>query len=86
MRPGHHRPVGTIARRWFPIPLEAELGDLAVEVRPDGGGADEIRRSYLVVGIEEGRTRVTLLLERVEWGTLPDPPSPDRIWPFYRVA
>lgn len=88
MRPGHHRPLGTVARRWFPNetfdgypPL---LGDLVVEVSgPTSDDAETVRRAYLLVGIEEGPRRMTVLLERVEWGT--EPAAFERYWAFYRV-
>lgn len=51
------------------------------------GACDEdiVRRCYRVVGVEEGRTRLTLLLERVEHGTLPESGDWQALWSFYRL-
>lgn len=63
-----------------------ELGDVAMQVSAEGADDMElVRRAYLVVGIEEGRVRerFRLILERVEFGTLPESLDPDAIWCFF---
>lgn len=65
-----------------------DLGDVASQISAAGvDDADVIRRSYLVVGIEEGRKRdrFHLVMERVEYGTLPEPLDADKVWFFYNL-
>lgn len=89
VRPGHHRPLGTVTWMRFPHwthERAPELGDVVSQISCEGAeDADVLRRSYLIVGLEETRTGYRLLLERVEYGTLPDPPSWQKIWAFFNA-
>lgn len=90
MRPGHHRLLGTTTTSRFTWTAERlpELGDIAMQISGDGADdADEIRRAYRIVGILEGRERhrFRLVMERVEYGALPDSLDPDALWSFYNV-
>ena len=65
-----------------------QLGDVAAQTSYEGAAdADLIRRAYLVVGVEEGRSRdrFHLIMERVEYGTLPDSLDPAAMWGFYNL-
>lgn len=70
---------------WFRQP---ELGDIACQASA-AGAEDEaiVRRAYVVVGVEEGRDpeHVRLVMERVEYGTLPTSLDPDAIWSFHNL-
>lgn len=89
MRPGHHRPLGTTTWMRFtdwPGGREPQLGDVICQI--SGAGADDwatLRRFYRVNGIEQTRTGFRLLAERVEYGTIPENPDPDALWPFYNT-
>lgn len=89
IRPGHHRPLGTVAKMRFTWQGDRlpELQDVALWT--SGPAADdyvEAKRAYRVVGIEEGRDRehFKLLLERISWDEALDETDGDRPWwPFY---
>lgn len=87
MRPGHHRPLGTTTWMRFRWGAEREprLGDIAMQTScVDCTDQDDVRRAYRVIGLEEGRPgRWRLLMERVEYGTVPDPLDADAIWVFH---
>lgn len=89
MRPGHHRPLGTTTWMRFPDwPREREphLGDVVYQISCDGADdADAIRRCYLIIGVEETRTGHRLLMERAEYGTVPQDGDPDALWSFYNL-
>jgi hypothetical protein len=65
---------------------QPQLGDVACHADGPDGDPDELRRAYLVIGVEEmnrpGRG-YRLVLERVAYGTLPASLDPDAIWTFY---
>jgi hypothetical protein len=91
VRPGHHRPLGTTTTQRFTqwsgerLP---ELDDIAMQISAAGlDDADYIRRAYRVVGVIEGRDRqhFRLVMERVEYGTLPEPLDADKVWFFYNL-
>lgn len=91
MRPGHHRPLGTTTRMRF-VEWSSErlpqLGDIACQASAHGAcDEDVVRRVYRVVGIEEGRDpkRFKLVMERVEYGTLPESLDETAIWSFYHL-
>lgn len=91
IRPGHHRPLGTTARMRFATWEQdrlPQLGDVACQSSSAGANDQgHVRRCYVVVGIEEGRTprSLRLVMERVEYGTLPDSLDPDALWSFYNL-
>lgn len=67
---------------------DPRLGDVASQISAAGvDDADLFRRSYRVVGVEEGRRRghFRLVMERVEYGTLPEPLDADAVWFFFNV-
>lgn len=71
MRPGHHRPLGTTTTMRFSGWTQdryPQLGDVASQISAAGADdADAFRRSYRVVGVEEGRRgHFRLVMERVE--------------------
>lgn len=89
-RPGHHRPLGTVTAPWrftWGAPLEPpQLGDVALQTPYDGGDPDELRRAYLVVGIEETASRARpyrITFERVAYDTQPEPGR--RVWHFHNL-
>lgn len=63
------------------------LGDVICQTSAQGTeDEDWLRRSYLVVGLEETRTGWRLVLERVEHGTIPDPADPQAaMWTFFNL-
>lgn len=76
IRPGHHRPLGTTTTMRFEWnnPTLPALGDVLQQISaPDIDDSDLVRRSYLIVGILEGRDRAHFRIvgERVEHGTVP---------------
>ncbi len=87
MRPGHHRPLGTTTRITFRDGggEAASLGDVIHQISAEhADDADYVQRAYRVVGQEELRTgRTRLVLERVEYGTEPEPGCIS--FPFWRV-
>lgn len=65
-----------------------ELGDIAQQTSgPDTDDVDDVRRSYLVVGVEEGRSprSFRLIMERVEHGTVPARARAVAIWRFHNT-
>jgi hypothetical protein len=87
VRPGHHRPVGSITApmrmRWHVEPdddREPELGDFVVEIPYPGGDPELCQRAFRVVGVEEPTRGSTwkVTYERLEY-------PPARVdWSFYR--
>lgn len=90
IRPGHHRPLGSTTRSRFVWNGDRlpELGDVACQVSAEGAGDEDlVRRAFRVVGFEEGRSRdrFRLVLERVEYGTVPASGDPEALWCFWNV-
>lgn len=89
IRPGHHRPLGTTTWMrfvdWPAAVRPPELGDVAYQQSgPGAGDEDLVRRAYLVVGLEETRTGYRLLVERVEYGTVPAA-GYEALWLYHNV-
>ena len=89
VRPGHHRPLGTVGVMrfpdWPPTHRAPELGDIAMQTVGPGGDPDEVRRAYKVVGVVETATGYRLHMERVGYGTLPASDDPYAVWTFFNV-
>lgn len=90
IRPGHHKPLGTVAVMRFPRwkadhQREPQLGDIAMQTERPGCDPDEVRRAYEVVGVIETAAGFKLHMERVEYGTLPAAMRADAIWHFYNL-
>lgn len=65
---------------------DPELGDVACQVSGEAtGDEDVVRRAYVVVGVHETATGYRLLMERVEYGTLPESLNPDALWAFWNL-
>lgn len=90
IRPGHHKPLGTVAVMRFPhwkaeTRREPQLGDIAMQTDGPGGEPDDVRRAYEIVGVVETATGFKLHMERVEYGTLPAAMKADAIWHFHNL-
>lgn len=62
------------------------LGDVAYQVSgEDADDHDHVRRAYLVVGVIETRTGYRLVMERVEYGTLPASDDELALWTYWNL-
>ena len=94
-RPGHHRPIGSVARERFVDwkGPEPRLLTYAIETYEACSDPMEVERAFLVVGIEERKGgQWTILLERISWDSwveLVENASDDWLrrnaWTFYRI-
>jgi hypothetical protein len=65
---------------------EPQLGDVVYQESFAGAGDHaRVRRAYLIVGVEETRSGFRLVMERVEYGTLPESLNPEAIWAFHNL-
>lgn len=92
IRPGHHRPLGTVTVMRFPewprnppTRRQPQLGDIAVQTEGPDGDPDDVQRAYEVVGVVETRTGYRLHMERVDYMSLPGSSDPEAIWTFFNL-
>lgn len=87
-RVGHGRPVGSVTAAyrfsWHRELGEPQLGDVTFETPGEGGDPFEIKRAFLLVGIEETASRARpyrLIFERLDWAdALARVDAGDRFW------
>lgn len=61
-----------------------DLGDIACQQSgPGARDEDDVRRAYLVIGVEETRNGYRLLVERVAYGTAPQ--RSGYVWAYHNV-
>jgi hypothetical protein len=95
IRPGHHAPLGSVTPMRFSewtYDREPQLGDVALDTgrRDERHPPQDVRRAYLVVGIEEMRPRpghpagFRLQMERVAWADF-ELGEDAGVWAFYHL-